>query len=546
MKSNPNHIRRVRFGLALSLFAFASCLSLRAQEPTADDFTSSNDAEKKVFLKESGGIRIKTPAPIKVEPKPGVVAAPKEGRAAAPPRLWYLDTTYAVEGDFEYSVNYVVTELGTKTGTMPGEANAEIGVIGRGALGHLALNVNVDPKAGKRFNVVRISPNVSGLHFNIQAFPRTSDVGKLRVKRVKDEVVFLVADGADAAFKELVRYPYDPKTQPNFRVSAHHYQGAEANPVNVLFSGIAVKADKIVRGPKAGYVPSPAPAPTSYPVTIDYGANPGGFFTDFKHTDDKSQTFRIEGDGLRVRPPTPAYKKGAQGYYFRESRYSVVGDMEWSCRYQADKLGPLGEEGYGSCAVSIQLESQTPLGSLALSIGATRSMPLRHGITRHSSTAKGGVWDTQEIRAKFKSGIMSIRRTGNEVTLSILGDGETEAMELCRVPWTAAPIKRLRLSIDQGGNCSTPVDVKLSQIRVRAQSFVDEASGQQLAVSVAASRSNENSSPPIAGETGVVLQAAPEAKSNKWSYLILGAFLLGVALVGILVALAVVMLRKRK
>jgi len=159
----------------------------------------------------------------------------------------------------------------------------------------------------------------------------------------------------------LRRRPHQSESiQPNFRLSAHHYVKDEANPVDVLFDNVRVKADRIVRGPQAGVVPRPAAPPLSYPIVLDYSKNPGGFMADFKHTDDKSQTIRIEGDGLRIRPPTSTYRKGDQGYYFRESRLSVVGDFEWSCDFDADRFGPFGVDGCGSCAVSIQLETRQP------------------------------------------------------------------------------------------------------------------------------------------------------------------------------------------
>ena len=543
MKSEIAGRRRFRFHPVVALIGLAACSPLRAQEPTAADFTSTNDLDKRVFVPEAAGFRLRTP-----EPKKPAAGAPKEASpATVGPTLWWLDTTYAADGDFEYSVSFAVTDLGAKTGTMPGEANAEMGVLGRGARGHMAINVNVDPKDGKRFSVVRISPNLGGQHFNIQAFPRKSDVGRLSVRRVKEEVIFLAADGADAPYKELVRYPYDPTVQPNFRLSAFHYQGVEANPVNVLFTDVRVKAERIVRGPQAGHIAAPAPPPPSYPMVLDYSRNPGGFLADFPHTDDKSQTFRLEADGLRIRPPVSPYRKGAQGYYYRESRYSVVGDLEWSCTYDADKFSPHGPEGYGSTAVGIQLESNTNLGSLALSVGATRTTPLRYGITRHSMTAKGGVWDTQEIRNKFRKGTIILRRTGSVVTLLAQGDGDAEPFELCRQPWTSAPIKRLRLSTDQGGNCSNTVDVKLTDIRIKARSFLDEAGGQTLAAAPSASLPrNDGVIARLDGsaEGGVVLEAAPELKSRKWTYLILGGIVLSIVVLGILIAVALMNRRK--
>ena len=528
--------RRFRFRLAsvVACLAFAAESSAQESSP-ADEFTSTNDLDKRIFTKQAGGFRIQAPPP-----KKPAAGAPKEARATAVnPTLWRLDTTYAADGDFEYAVNYSAAELGLSTGTMPGEANAEIGVLGRGSRGHIGLNVNVDPKAGKRFSVVRISSNAGGQHFNIVPFPRKSDVGSLSIRRVKDELLFLVADGADAPLRELLRYPYDPTIQPNFRVSAFHHQGAEANPVDVLFGNVLVKAARIVRGPQAGYVPQAAAAPASYPAVLDYSKNLTGFLTDFPHTDDKVQAFRIEGGALRIRPPTPPYKNGAQSYYFRESRYAVVGDFEWSCDFDVDKVGPFGAEGYGSCAVAIQIETKAPIGWLAVSVGASRSRLLCCGVTRHSPSAKGSVYDTQEIAAPFRKGRMILRRTGAEVVAAIHGNGQPTALELCRMSWVSAPVRRLGLATDQGGNCSTPVDVKLTNIRVKAQSFADEASGVTPAVSSAKPQSGE---PPTSSRSRDDRDAAPPTASRKWQYLSFAGVVLTVG--GVLAAFLIVRLRR--
>ena len=50
--------------------------------------------------------------------------------------------------------------------------------------------------------------------------------------------------------------------------------------------------------------------------------------------------FRVEGDGLRVQPPTlAAHVKDAKAYWYRDSRYSLHGDFEFAVRYDLAQLG---------------------------------------------------------------------------------------------------------------------------------------------------------------------------------------------------------------
>jgi len=479
-----------------------------------DEFTSTNDAAKAVFTREAGGFRLNAPGPV---PFLG-------GQMSNPtlPSLWLLETTYAVAGDFEYAVDYDVRQIGPKGKPITTEANAEISTSSRGPHGYLGVNVNAMPDAPRCFRVVRSQPKLGGWHFNMTTYPRKSDTGRIALRRKGSEMSLLAADGPSEPLVELVRYPHDPRSSPNLRMSA--YQGNQITrvPVNVLFGNVTVRADKFVRGPEAGSSQPRVPPRTTYPVTIDYSRKPGSILTDFNHSNDNGKAFRVEGEGLRVQPPTLAqHKAGANAYWYRDSKFSLSGDFEVAVNFDVTKLGPVGREsGYRTASVSIGLQTDGPIGSVNFSRGLSDTGQ-RYSITRHSPTKAGPSWDTMIFPTKADKGRLVLRRVGAELTF-LVEEGTVYA-ELLRTPWVTGPIPRLRLNADQGGTAVTPVNVLLTDFTVRAEGLLDPDKGTLLtpvARSDTAAPTRVDGTAAVGGAAGdgepLVLDAAPVEKSNKW------------------------------
>ena len=245
------------------------------------------------------------------------------------------------------------------------------------------------------------------------------------------------------------------------------------------------------------------------------------FLTDFNHSNDNGQAFRVEGDGLRVKPPTiPQHKAGVNAYWYRDSKYSLSGDFEIAVRFDVAQLGPVGKEsGYRTASVSLGIETGTPIGSVSLSRGLSDDKTHRYSITRHSPTKNGSTWDTMIFKTEAKRGRLVVRRVGAEMTFLVEEEGKP-IRELLHTPWVTGPVPRIRLNADQGGTAVTPVNVLLSDLTVKAEGLIDANNGTPLTPVALPTEDNPAVAPGDAG--GLVLDSAPVEKSNKWRNLMRG------------------------
>ena len=489
------------------------------QNSLLDELIPVDDLGKTVFQREAKGIRLKSPLlswkSVFERPNP----------------LWSHVAPFALGGNFEFSASYNVTALGVKGEPIIGEGNAELSLVNRGQAGLVGINVSVREREKDCFNIIRITSNRNGSHFNWVTLPRKSNVGRIGMRRVGNELLFEAADGLQAPMIELVRYPFDTSLTPNPRVSVNQGPGRVPIPVNILYDEMTLRADQIIRGPEANASPIPAKPPQSYPVQIDYSKNVAGILSDFSKSNDSSKAFRVEGNVIRVQPPVSAkHNKADQGYYFHDSRFSFTGDFECSCRFEVTQFGPIGPDGYGSCAVGMTLETESALGSFSLCRGFERNGGHRFSFTRYSPTSAGGIWDTQAFSTNANTGRLILRRTGSELTILVQEGDAGPLLELARQPFIPGPMNRLRLLSDQGGSATTPVNMAISELSLKAGRIDDP---------------NKIQTPPApksdANEEPIILDAAPREPVKKG---ISKTILIG-AVVFILGGLVLIVLKRR-
>ena len=519
---------RMTLAIALCFVGFASGASAADpdQDPRLlDEFSVTDAGGRKVFTREAGGFRVHAPR----NPFDALYAAKGLYRR----NVWDIVTSYAVGGDFEYAVNYDVARLGEPDQPPVAETNAEIAIDNRGRDGLIALNVNAMPGTPKCFRTMRVFPGATGMHFNMTTFPRKSDAGRMAIRRRGSELSLLVADGPGEPLVELVRYPHDPRGNPNLRVSAYAGQEASRGTVDVLLSDIAIRAGRVVRGPEARAAMPLATPRASYPVAIDYTRNPAAILTDFNQSNDTAKAFRVEGAGLRLQPPVlPTHVKDAKAYWLRDSRYTLHGDFEFAVKYDITQFGPVGKTGgYRSASVSLGVETPGPLGSVSLSRGLSGDTTQRFSVTHYSPTKAGPQWDTQTFPASAKSGRLVIRRVGSEMSF-LVTEGDAPERLLVRRPWDAKPVPRIRLNADQGGTPVTPVNVLFTELTVRAEGLTDLQTGAPIGPPPppppVPQPPGDPAAPtppaaPVAAAESVVFEGAPVEKSNKFRNLGLAA-----------------------
>ena len=434
------------------------------QEPLLDEFLSQMP-DKGIFQREAKGIRLKS--------------APLSWKAIfeRPNTLWTCFAPFAMSGNFEISTSYNVTSLGVKDQPITDEGNAELSVWFPGYVGYLGINVGIRPQEKDCFNVLRASPDHNSVHFNIVTIPRKSNVGRMGFRRVEHEVIFFVCDGPNVPEVEVVRYPLHSRFNGTPRLSVYQGNGPVPVPVDVLFDQLTLKADQFLRGPEARTPQKIAAPPESYPIQIDYSKNIPGINQDFTRPSGKATdttVFKAEGNTLRIQPPVSAvHRKEDQAHYYQQSRFSIAGDFELSFRFDVAQLGPIGPDGYGSCAVGMSIETESQIGSVSFSRGIDRRAGDRYSLTRYSPTSKGPNYDTFAFPTKAKAGLLIFRRVGSEITFLAQESNQTELIELMRIPYVSVPIKRIRLYTDQGGSATNPINVVISDLKIKAGTIDD-------------------------------------------------------------------------
>ncbi len=464
---------------------------------------------KSVFIREGNDVHIKAPETN--------LLANIVGR---PPSLWDGRSKFTMSGNFEFMVDYSINQLGPKTGRISSEANAEIAVEGSGPFSLYGINVNAQPNDPMTFRINRFERDSSGrLHYDIKKIPRTSNVGRIGFRREGSQMIFLAADGPGEEVKELVRLPYNSKIEPFLKLSAYQGNGKSLMPIDVVFSHITYRADKIDDNPGQRVVNPPVvPATETYETVLDYSKAPGRLLADLKHGNDSPQAIRTEGKGLRIRPPVAEVTiKDAQNYWYRETAYDLQGDFEISARFEVTQMGPPPKEGYGSLGMNIGLETSGPLGSFSFGRGVSRGDGQRYHLTRFSPTSGGRTWDIQSFKTTANEGRLIVRRTG-ETLYFLVEDEDFGLRELFQCPAIMSTPLKFRISADQGGTNTGVVDVLLSEISVKAQSIIDQ--GKPVKSFVA---------PPgvLDSGTSIAVEESVPASPRKWLYVVLGIGIAG-------------------
>jgi hypothetical protein len=529
-------MRFIGGAVLVSLFAIWSPAS--AQESLLDEWNKKITFSPEIMKLEGEGLHLRSPS------RPWWDAFPRT--ASSPSNV----APFALTGNFEYSAEFRVEMLGLPGAPIRSESNAELSVLFPGAFNLMGINVGVRANEKDCFNVVRISQNHAGTHYNIMTFPRKSKTGKIRMRREGNAIIFNVVDGYDAREVELVRYPMDNAAPARPRLSIFQDRGISQPPIDVVFDPLTLRGEKVVREVDAFNTPPQVPRRENYPIQIDYSKNVAGVFQDFLYGDDKpndNRAFKVEGSAIRVQPPvSPVYRKSDQGHYFLQSRYGLGGDFEISYRFAPEQYGPIGPDGYGSVALGMSLETESPIGSVGFSLGTDRGGVPRATCTRYSPSAKGGNWDTMVfpfpappgfpgLNKTLKPAQLTIRRTGSYLYYFRQIEGETAPVLLATVPFIPDPIKRVRIMVDMGGNASNAINGLMSDLSIKTEILNDPRRPKETPIAV---KENETSKEPVVLESAPLPPVPERGGSSKMIFIVAGILLA--------LGLVVVIVRKRK
>jgi hypothetical protein len=166
--------------------------------------------------------------------------------------------------------------------------------------------------------------------------------------------------------------------------------------------------------------------------------------------------------GVRIWLPTATAGVGQTGLY---SYFALAGDFEVSAAYELLDLPP-PQAGYGaSCGIAV--DTQGAGGSVALARGQAPKQPPGYVVTRGLPGDGGPKYETAYHPSAARAGRLVLRREKAAVVCLAADGPAAELRELCRVPFVPDTVRQVRVFADPGGS-KTAVDVRLTQVRVRA------------------------------------------------------------------------------
>jgi hypothetical protein len=182
-----------------------------------------------------------------------------------------------------------------------------------------------------------------------------------------------------------------------------------------------------------------------------------------------------DGDTIHFRLPAQEKPVSQTGLY---SLFALGGEFEFSATYEWIDV-PRPKEGYGvSCGIAVETLKDTPGGGY---VSVSRTHLPRQGLhytVTHGKPSESGMKyepgpdSPYGTRATVKRGQLIIRREQSSL-VCLAADEGNEPDALCTIPFTPASIRKVLLFVDPGGS-TTPVDVALSQIRVKAEKHATE------------------------------------------------------------------------
>ena len=167
-----------------------------------------------------------------------------------------------------------------------------------------------------------------------------------------------------------------------------------------------------------------------------------------------------EGSGVRFR--LPASKDfGQSGLY---SYVALAGDFDHHRQFEWAGV-PVPKLGYGArCGIAV--DTSGPAGSLSLARATVPGKGAAYVVTRPG--AQCGSYVDQHFPTKAMKGRLELRRMQSEIVCLAQDGDKGELVELCRLPFSDATIRQVRIFADLGGADAT-LDARISHLRVVAE-----------------------------------------------------------------------------
>jgi hypothetical protein len=175
------------------------------------------------------------------------------------------------------------------------------------------------------------------------------------------------------------------------------------------------------------------------------------------------RTIFKDGPGIRLYLPAQTQTVQQTGLY---SYFSVAGDFEVSANYELINVPPVKDGYEATCGIAA--DTQGPGGMVALVRGEIVGKGGNYVVTHGQPDNTGDIkYDSTFYPSTAKVGRMVLRREKTDVICLAADNPQEEPRELCRVAFSPATVRQVRVFADPGG-AHTTVDARMTQIQVRA------------------------------------------------------------------------------
>jgi hypothetical protein len=161
----------------------------------------------------------------------------------------------------------------------------------------------------------------------------------------------------------------------------------------------------------------------------------------------------------------PALAKGVEqtGVY---SHFAVAGDFEVSAAFELIAVS-LPQKGYGvTCGIAVDTDG--PGGTVSLARGYQMGNVNGYIVSQGKPSEAGMQYESTDFPSRAQKGVLAIRREKRELVCLTADRLGGELFELCRIPFTDATIRKVRVFADSGGS-PTGLNARFADIKVQAE-----------------------------------------------------------------------------
>jgi hypothetical protein len=184
-------------------------------------------------------------------------------------------------------------------------------------------------------------------------------------------------------------------------------------------------------------------------------------FTRYGHAPTRS----IVREPLGLRIELPGMPTGVEqtGVY---SMFAVAGDFEVSATFELISVAP-PQKGYGvTCGIAVDTEG--PGGTVSLARGYQVGNVNGYIVSQGKPSDAGMQYESTDYGSRSQKGALVIRREKKELVCLVADQPSAEPFEVCRIPFTDATIRKVRIFADSGGS-PTSMDARISAIKIQAE-----------------------------------------------------------------------------